>query len=178
MLLYHYYEKEIGPLRSISGLTDEEAEGVLCRIREEKPDCFLARRPDDYVQKRRRFESILRIEFLKAGGLIERETPHYFVVEECAFFLKWYREPAWITVDTKDLDLRTVSFTYGDSHPTFSGNVRDGKEYRNRLYNFDEIQKIIEKYGLPQVWNPDFKLGPECYVEVQVWTDRGLEKWL
>lgn len=52
------------------------------------------------------------------------------------------------------------------------------KEYRNRLYNYHEILKIIEKYGLPQIWNSDFKHGPECYVEVQVWTDRGLEKWL
>ncbi len=178
MLLYHYYEKENGPLRSISELSDEAAEEVLRKIREEKADCFLARRPDDYVQKRRRFESILRSEFIKAGGLIERETPHYFVVEECPFFLKWYRNPAWITIDTAELDLRTVSFTYGDSHPTFSGKVKDGKEYRNRLYTYNEILGIIEKYGLPQVWNPDFKYGPECYVEVQIWSDRGLEKWL
>ena len=52
------------------------------------------------------------------------------------------------------------------------------KEYRNRLYNYDEILGIIDKYGLPQIWNPDFKYGPECYVEVQMWTDRGLEKWM
>ena len=72
----------------------------------------------------------------------------------------------------------TLSFTYGDSHPTFSGKIRDGKEYRNRLYTYDEILPIIDRYGLPQDWNPDFRYGPECYVEVQAWTDRGLEKWL
>lgn len=43
---------------------------------------------------------------------------------------------------------------------------------------FFEKLKIIDKYGLPQIWNPDFKYGPECYIEVQIWTDRGLEKWL
>ena len=42
-------------------------------------------------------------------------------------------------------------------------NTRDGKEYRNRLYDYDDIQKIIFKYGLPQIWNPDFKYGPENY---------------
>ena len=56
--------------------------------------------------------------------------------------------------------------------------TRDGKEYRNRLYSYDEILKIIDKYGLPQIWNPDFKYGPECYIEVQIWTDRGLERWI
>ena len=178
MVLYHYYEQASGPFRSISALSDEEAEKVLKRIHAEKPDIFLAKRPDDYLQKRRRFENILKNEFIKAGGLIERETPHYMVVGECPFFEKWYEHTAWVTVDTSELDLRTVSFTYGDSHPTFSGNVKDGKEYRNRLYNYDEILKIIEKYGLSQIWNPDFKYGPECYVEVQIWSDRGLEKWV
>ena len=56
MVLYHYYEKSTGPLRSISDLSDEEAEKVLQRIKTEKPDIFLSKRPDDYVQKRRRFE--------------------------------------------------------------------------------------------------------------------------
>ena len=45
-------------------------------------------------------------------------------------------------------------------------------------YNYDEILGIIDKYGLPQIWNPDFEYGPEYYVEVQMWTDCGLEKWL
>ena len=168
MKLYHYYEKSNGPFRSISDLPDRDAEAVLQRIRTDHPDIFLAKRPEDYLQKRRRFEGILR----------ERETPHYMVVEACPFFEKWYEHTAWITADTDDLDLRTLSFTYGDSHPTFSGKIRDGKEYRNRLYTYDEILSVIDRYGLPQDWNPDFRYGPECYVEVQVWTDRGLEKWI
>ena len=178
MKLYHYYEKSNGPFQSISDLPDRDAEAVLQRIRTDHPDIFLAKRPEDYLQKRRRFEGILREEFIKKGGLIERETPHYMVVEACPFFEKWYEHTAWITADTDDLDLRTLSFTYGDSHPTFSGKIRDGKEYRNRLYTYDEILSVIDRYGLPQDWNPDFRYGPECYVEVQVWTDRGLEKWI
>ena len=178
MRLYHYFEKEKGPFRSISNLSDEEAQNILQRIRVEKPDVFIAKRPDDYLQKRRRFEEMLRKEFIKSGGKPERNTPHYMVVGEVPFFEKWYEHTACISVEASELDLSMLSFTYGDSHPTFSGKINDGKEYRNRLYNYEEIQKIIEKYGLPQIWNSDFKYGPECYVEVQVWTDRGLEKWL
>ena len=151
---------------------------VLRRIRKEKPDAFLSLRPEDYLAKRRHFEEILREEFLKKGGVILRETPHYMVVEACPFFEKWYGQTAHVEIDARQMDLRTVSFTYGDSHPTFSGKVKDGKEYRNRLYTYDEILGIIEKYGLPQVWNPDFRYGPECYVEAQVWSDVGLESWV
>ena len=178
MKLYHYFERDAGPFRSISDLPDREAEAVLQRIRTEHPDLFPARRPADYLQKRRRFEEILRTAFLQKGGLAERETPHYLVVAACPFLEKWYEHTAWITVDTDRLDLRTLSFTYGDSHPTFSGKIRDGKEYRNRLYTYDEILSVIDRYGLPQDWNPDCKLGPECYIEVQMWTDRGLENWV
>ena len=64
MKLYHYYEKNIGPFRSISDLSDEEAKMLLQRIREEKPDAFISKRPEDYVENRRRFEGILREEFL------------------------------------------------------------------------------------------------------------------
>lgn len=51
-------------------------------------------------------------------------------------------------IDTTNLDLNTVSFTYGDSHPTFSNRVNDGKEYRKKLYTYNEIIEIIKKYGL------------------------------
>ena len=178
MLLYHYYEESIGPFRSISDLPDEKAEEILASIRTEKPDIFIAKRPDDYLKKRRYFEALLKEEFEKKGGVIERDTPHYLVVEAVPFFEKWYEHPACIKIDTADIDVRTLSFTYGDSHPTFSGKIKDGKEYRNRLYTYDEIPEIIERYGLPQVWNADFKYGPECYIEVQMWSDRGLEKWI
>ena len=59
----------------------------------------------------------------------------------------------------------------GDSHPTFSDRVNDGKEYRKKLYTYDEILGVIEKFGLPQDWNPDGKYGPEQYVEAHVWSD-------
>lgn len=80
MKLYHYFEKEIGPFKSISELPDEEAENILQSIRINKPDIFLSKRPDDYLLKRRRFEEILRNEFIKSGGTPEKTTPHYMVV--------------------------------------------------------------------------------------------------
>ena len=55
---------------------------------------------------------------------------------------------------------------------------QDGKEYRKKLYTYEEILKIIDKYGLPQVWNSDGKYGPERYVEAHIWTDDVIKRYL
>lgn len=55
--------------------------------------------------------------------------------------------------------------------PTFSPRVNDNKEYRKKIYTYEEIIEIIKKYGLPQNWNRDGLYGPERYIEVQVWED-------
>lgn len=65
-----------------------------------------------------------------------------------------------------------------DSHPTFSPRVNDGKEYRKKLYTYDEILGIIEKYGYPQDWNNDGKYGPERYIEAHIWSDDVIQKYV
>lgn len=72
----------------------------------------------------------------------------------------------------------TNSFTYGDSHPSFSPKVNDGKEYRKKLYTYDEILGIIEKYGYPQDWNNDGKYGPERYIEAHIWSDDVIKEYV
>jgi len=42
---------------------------------------------------------------------------------------------------------------------------------------YDDILKIIEKYGLPQDWNADGRCGPERYVEVHVWSDETINRY-
>ena len=80
-------------------------------------------------------------------------------------------------VTFSDFDKTTLSFTYGDSHPTFSDLINDGKEYRKKLYTYDEILDLIEKYGYPQDWHKSGEFGPERYIEVHVWSDETLKKY-
>jgi len=102
------------------------------------------------------------------------------VVESCAWFAEWFENCACISIPIEAFDLRTVSFTYGDSHPTFSPRPRadDWKEYRRQLYTYDEIVKLIEKYGMPQAWNEDGRHGPERYVEAHIWSDEPIHRYI
>ena len=57
--------------------------------------------------------------------------------------------------------MKTVSLY---SHPTFSNKITDEREYRKKLYTYDEILQIIDKYGYPQEWNSEGKYGQEHFV--------------
>ena len=171
--LYHYYDWVTGPFVSVSELSIEEANAVLRQIQAAKPNSMCAKRTLDYMENRRRFEEMLKAEFAKKGGRIERNTPHYMVVEHSPWLSTWYENSRFLRIPMDAFDLRTVSFTYGDSHPVFSprANLMDGKEYRKTLYTYHEIVDIIQKYGLPQDWNNDGKYGPERYIEAHIWSD-------
>lgn len=177
MFLYHYYDKNIGPFKNLSDLSIEEANKVLKEIAITNPNAYCAKRNVDYMQARLYYEDILRNEFLKKGGLMKRKVPHYMVVEHSPWLSTWYDNSAYIKIPIEEFDLNTISFTYGDSHPTFSDRVNDGKEYRKKLYTYDEILEIIEKYGLPQEWNEDGQHGPERYIEAHIWCDDVIKEY-
>lgn len=171
MYLYHYYDETLEPFLNLSDLSIDKAKNILDKIKQEKPDTLAAQRNDSYISNRLYYEQILRNEFRKLGGIIKRRVPHYMIVESCEWLGLWFQNSTYIKIDITEFDLKTISFTYGDSHPTFSSKVNDGKEYRNKLYLYDDIIKLIEKYGLPQEWNKDGEYGPERYIEAHIWSD-------
>lgn len=178
MYLYHYYNVNSQPFLNLSDLELAKANKLMEEMRATRPDSFCAKRPPEYMSNRLYYENILREEFRKKGGKMERSVPHYMVVEPCPWLSSWYENSAFIKIPIEEFDLQTLSFTYGDSHPTFSERVNDGKEYRKKLYMYDEILEIIDKYGLPQEWNEDGRFGPERYIEVHVWSDETVSRYM
>lgn len=178
MFLYHYYDASMRPFQNLSDISIEEAEKIIKDIAQKKPNTQCAKRTNEYMKLRHHYEDILRCEFIKKGGNIQRESPHYMVVEHSPWLASWFEHSSFIKIDIDEFDKSTISFTYGDSHPTFSPRVNDGKEYRKKLYTFDEILEIIAKYGYPQDWNNDGKYGPERYIEAHVWSDDVIKRYL
>ncbi|RKM55925.1 hypothetical protein D6853_09340 [Butyrivibrio sp. X503] len=178
MYLYHYYDKRSGPFRSLTALPKEEACSVLERIKKERPYSFASHRDMDYIVKRCNCEAIVREKAKEKGIIMDIASPHYMVVEACPWLNTWFEEPGEIAISIKDFDTAKVSFTYGDSMPTFSPRVNDGKEYRKKVYTYEEILAVVEKYGMPQEWNANGEKGPERYIEAQVWTNSPIESYL
>lgn len=179
MYLYHYFDRAVGPFVSLSDLPLREAKAVIRAIELEKPNVQCAHRHPTYMEDRCAYEEILRTEFRKKGGVLQRENPHYLVVEHSPWLSTWFENSDFIRIPIEEFNLKTVSFTYGDSHPTFSPRPRedDWKEYRRTLYTYEEILEIIDKYGLPQEWNDDGRFGPERYVEAHVWSEEPIGRY-
>ena len=170
MYLYHYFEKSKTPFLSLTALPLDEAIEIQNKIISEQK-VFAAQRNERYLSRRHEIEKHVRDLFIEKGGKPLKETPHYFVIGECPWLATWYEQADYIKIPIGEFDMQKVSFTYGDTFPTFSPNVTDGMEYRNTVYTYEEAMKIIEKYGMPQdKWDKPVFAQP-CYVEAQVWSD-------
>jgi len=178
MYLYHYFDKRSSPFLSVTAIPAEQGRAVIEQMKLERPLSMCAKRDAGYIDKRLRCEKMVREAFIAKGGIVERQSPYYMVAEHSPWLSTWYEQTDFIRIPIEDFDVRKISFTYGDSMPTFSPIINDGKEYRRQVYTYDEILKMIDKYGLPQDWNDDGSKGPERYIEAHVWTDDPIAKIL
>lgn len=174
--LYHYFDRRLGPFVNLSDLPHAEAERVQAEIVRAGRG-FASQRQPEYLARRREVEGIVRGLFIEKGGKPQRTAPHYMVWGACPWLESWYEQPGFVAIPLAEFDPLTVSFTYGDSFPTFSPRVQDGREYRNKVYLLEEAVDVIARYGLPQDWNADGAHGPERYVEAHVWSDGVVERF-
>ena len=165
--LYHYFERKIGSFVSISGLPIEDA----MRIQSQLTTPFHTEyRSQQYYERRQYLEQLVRTLFIEKGGKPILDVPYYMVIGECPFLTTWFEDSDYIKIPIDAFDLQTISFTFGDTFPTFSQRVTDEMEYRKKVYFYDEILTLIQKYGLPQdTWNGTYE--SPCYVEAQIWSD-------
>jgi hypothetical protein len=185
----HYHLPGTRPFMNLSDLSVDELPAVLFHLdkRREAGDHQRVFGPR-YMDLRRRTEARLLELFERAGGRPERDAPHYFVLGESA----WYRGLApWmqaIVVPVAELPSLVTSFTYPDSF-TATGLVADfglpyeARPYHHRAFRIEELSEVVERYGLPAddpapVYE-GYELRPfEKYIEVQVWSDAPVEKFL
>lgn len=178
MSFYHYYEKETGPFVSLSDLSDDDAQKIINGLIEEGKTLAAKTHGGEYMYYRRLIENKAYSMFIEKGGQPVRKTPLYMVWGECHHLKSWYKCGDYVEISIDKFDLTSVSFTYGDTFITFDPSHGKTEEYRQNVYTYDEILKIIEKYGWPQgTWSNDSRWWQPTYVEVQVWSDFPINKY-
>ena len=167
---YFYLNREKDIFSNLTQLEFDSAEEYLTYIKEH--GLAVNSYNERYVRRRFNTEKALYDQFVQKGGKPRTKHPYYFTLGKCD---EWFygRKGAFGCVEflLDEFEPSVVSFTYGDSVPTFMSEFQVGKEYRGQVYTLPEIQKLVEKYGMPNEWNTYEQLGPENYIEVQIWSD-------
>lgn len=188
MILTHYYEREQGPFKTLSDLSESEAKCVMLAIDKKGT----ADRRDftnlEYLNQRKEAESWLRKEFIRKGGKPVREHPHYLVINSCNWLREWFRVPAEVSIPLSKFDPAIVSFTYPDSmvslqlsqkrnDPSWEPHMRP---WHGQVFTLQEITEAIKEYGLPdeELFRSDKAYKFEAYIEAQVWSDEPLKDLL
>jgi len=178
--LYHYYEKDQVPFRSISSLPFSEAEKVLHALRE-KNEHLVHPNIKWFLEWRYNIDKTVRDNFIAIGGKPVRTAPVYFSLGANKGIGTWFENAAVIKIPIEEIDLATVSFTYGDTLAVFNSKLDTGEEWWGKVYAYDGILKIIDKYGYPEdveydgakgILPKDKSLGHYLkYIEAHVWCD-------
>lgn len=176
MKFYRYFHNIREPFLKITDIRSDNVQEYLKLI--EKKSLAVKTYNSQYIRNRLFAEKIMKEEFIKKGGKPVLDHPHYLVLENCDnWFYQSKNNIGSLAIDSNRFSKETISFTYGDSVPTFLPIYNDEKEYRNKIYTMDEIKEIIGKYSMPQLWNENCQYGFENYIEVQVWSDEIISEY-
>ena len=181
--LYHYYEKNEPPFRTLTALSYDEAKNIICTGLTENTKFDV----DKFLKLRYDRDRKLREKFIEIGGKPIRNAPVYFTLGGNEGMKTWFKEADCIKIPFKILDPSTVSFTYGDSFAVFNPLLNTGEDWWGNIYNYDGINKIIEKYGFPEdpPYNMQKRIFPkdrninDClkYIEAHVWSNEILNEY-
>lgn len=128
-----------------------------------------------YKRMRDETEQILRDKFMLKGGKIHRDKPYYLILARRDNVLTYVNSFfGFVGFDINEFDLKSVSFTYGDSISVMLSDCGIGKEYHREVYTYDQICEIIRNHGYPDGAEQDNE--PE-YIEAQVWTEIPIKQY-
>jgi hypothetical protein len=97
------------------------------------------------------------------------------ILGPCDWVKAWYVDGAAVCLPLRAFAPEHVSFTYGDTFPAM--RYGDGKATRGQVYTLAELPALIAQFGLPQECNPNGELGPDRYIEAQVWDNAVLRAY-
>ena len=150
---------------------------VQAKLDAENKTFHAGKHKEKYYERRKYLEQWVRSMFIDKGGKPIRQTPHYMCIGECPWLATWFEDSGFIKIPIDEFDINTISFTYGDTFPTFSPSVTDELEYRRQVYTYVEIIDMIKKHGMPQDFWVDPVFAQPCYVEAQVWSDMPIDNY-
>jgi hypothetical protein len=175
----HNYDPVRGKCRNLCYLPRSEAEAILDQIRISGTRRIKA----CYLKRRIAVEDWLICERRKKLGDTRLERPIYFFLGDFADG-KDPSRPASLVMPLAAFAPETLTFTYPDSMASLPIATRDEhafhrKDYHGQVFTLSEIERVVARFGLPEEqWKTDPTRTYDRFIEVQVWDDRPIERYL
>lgn len=168
--IVHYSRGE--PFRSITSVGREQIQQVVSKL-DDKRAWGLARFSDPkYISQRFETEKILRQRFIEIGGRPTLHNPIYFFLGRHPIF-ESHDSNIGYSIELKDIDPYSVSFTYGDSMFSL---IEENRELASAKYSNPLCAEIFWLETLPLLFShPSFPKFDPLHVEVQLWVKPNLE---
>jgi hypothetical protein len=141
-----------------------------------------------YMAVRRRTELRLRELFTARGGKPQRSAPHYFVLGESPWYERLAERMERVQLAVSALPEDKTSITYPDSFTAMesgpdSGVPLEPQPYHGHVFLLNELRELIKHYGVPSPsWTAEHKAWTtwpqEAYIEVQLWVDDPVSRYL
>jgi len=187
----HYHSRSDRPFLNLSDLAEDDAAAIIRTLAKRGAEDPGYKRVfgKTYMDFRRRTEHKLRATFVANGGRPERQAPHYFLLGQCEWFADLYPDSETVTLDWRSLPRNIASFTYPDSAVSMRFGPDYGlppdplEPYHEKVFFLDELADVVAEYGLPDGsadgdYDGYHKRKFEKYIEVQVWSDAPVAKYL
>jgi hypothetical protein len=179
--LTHYYLPDRKPFLNLSSLNEADLSTVLEELRHKTETGENKRMfADWYVTERKISEQHLKKEFLKKGGVVEKNYPHYFVFGESLIQKGLAEGTKEVRIELKKLPLEKISFTYPDSMATMvlKQDIIYKMPYHGEVFTYSEIIEVIKEYGFPKdEIGKTSKFHFPLYIEAQLWSDEPIAQF-
>ncbi len=164
-------------MQSLSSLPKEEALCIIANLQGRNGAVYRRfRDPEQYLRQRQETENWVRDEFIRKGGEPISTYPQYFVIEQSVWIEEGYNGQSRIVqFPISAFSPKHVSFTYPDSMLSYwlkgqTAQVFYRPEYHGQVFTWNEIRKIIDKFGIPrEEWRTEEVRRYDLFIEAQVW---------
>lgn len=179
----HYHLADRPPFLNLSDVPEDEIDAVLVDLAAEHADGRNHRRFGRlYMDLRKETERRLRDAFVAAGGIIERDAPHYFTLGDSPWFRRLAPSMVAVEIALADLPDESTSITWWDSFAAMAVGEDLGlpvapEGVRGRVHRLGDIPALLDRFGSPDPGGEgpsDPMSAAHTFVEVQVWSDAPL----
>ncbi len=178
-VITHNYDPHFGAFRNICTLPDSEAEAFLDRIRANGHRTI----KPNYLRRRRQVEDWLISERQHRLGRTPLERPIYFFLGNFADGQDPSR-PRSHVLPLATFPAQALTFTFPDSMAslplaTLPDHRQDRRDYHGRVFTLAEVEEVVREHGMPGQSSASVALAPQDkFIEVQVWDDEPIRRWL